>query len=226
MDLVVYTAITGGREELPKFKLNPHYKYVLFTDIPDVELDGWIVRPAYSIFKDPNRNAKIHKVLSHCFFRNEFALWFDGNYDCEYDLDGLMEYLNLEGESRYHPPHAFDMCFMRDRISGIHKEAKEILLNHFDDERTIEAQLGRYALEGFGDELETYAGSIILRHNTEETQRFNAIWWSEICAGTRRDQLSLPYAIRKSGARVNEFPFRHGERNKFFRHRPHGARLG
>jgi len=229
MDLVVYTAITGGREELPRFELNPKYKYVLFTDLDEgvvrdrMGRTEWIIRPAYDIFKDPNRNAKIHKVLPHLFFRNEFTLWIDGNISCEYNLDEMINFLNLEGQDRYNPPHPFDMCLMRDRVNGIHKEAKAILNKLFDDQRIVEAQMGRYAIEGIGDELGTYAGTVVLRHNTDATQRFNAIWWSEICAGSRRDQLSLPYAIRKSGVRVGQFPFQHAERNKFFKYRDHGV---
>jgi len=58
--------------------------------------------------------------------------------------------------------------------------------------------------EGFPEDWGLWCAGLFLIRNTEQTRAFGRLWWSELCSGCLRDQVSLPYALWRSSLRPFE----------------------
>jgi len=151
----IYTSIVGGKDE-------PRADIKCFTD--------------YSEFKNETRNAKIYKVLSHFYIKEEYSLWVDGNIHLKISEKELIE---LMGDKDI-------LTFANPYRTNIYDEAEECKRLKLDHSETIDQQMTRYT----NTEVLSQCG-VILRRHTEEIKRLNEKWWAEICAGSVRDQLSF-----------------------------------
>ena len=101
-NIVVYTAIFGGKDDLidPEF-IPENCDFVCFTD-KDFKSDIWDVRKIESIFDDPVRNARMYKVLPHKYLSEyEYSVWIDGNMMVRGDVNKLIKkYLETEFPSK------------------------------------------------------------------------------------------------------------------------------
>ena len=84
----VITAITGDKNYIRDKQCTEGAEFIAFTN---QESTVWKVRKPYDLFKDPNRNAKIHKVLIHKFIDTDISLWMDGNYALQVPLKKLVD---------------------------------------------------------------------------------------------------------------------------------------
>jgi hypothetical protein len=193
--LVVYTAISRGYDSLKK-RVKSDVDYVAFLDLPE-PCASWTVRPLACISNDPNRNAKIHKVLSHLYFPERlYSIWIDGKAALLCEPRTLAEELLSD----------FDMVVHRHpkRTCAYH-EAFVCKNLHLDDPTRIDAQMQRYRRDGFSENMGLYDNTVILRRHNDRVRAFNELWWAEIQSGSRRDQLSSVYAAHKVGLRVGFF---------------------
>ena len=163
----VYTAIAGGK---------------------DSQRDDVICLKGYSHFKNPARNAKIYKVLSHLFINEPWSVWIDGNITLKVEPEELLVKLgDAEIGVFTHPER---QC-LYDEAVVCKKWAK-------DDSKTIDEQIGRYMLANFPHKYGLAACGVIVRRHTDKIKRLNEQWWSEICRGSVRDQISFPYVYREN----------------------------
>jgi len=191
--MITYTAITGWREEL----LNqPPGKYVAFLD-SKIESPTWEIRKVCDLFKDPNRNAKIEKILSHRYINYEVSMWIDGNVELLQPPENFLQFL---GDN--------DICVMpHPETNCVYQEAQSVKEGHYDNIDTVNAHMKKYEDEGISKNYGVYGCTMILRRHTPRIKLFNEFWWAEICTGSRRDQLSLVYALNRFGITHSLFPF-------------------
>jgi len=141
----------------------------------------------YNQFKDPVRNAKIYKVLSHYFDKDEYSIWIDGNIFLKKDISF---YINLLGD--------YDIAVFRNFYRNcLYEEAKACIKQKLDDPEIIEAQIKRYKQKGFPENAGLPSTGLIIRRQTDKIKYLNEKWWAEICRGSRRDQISFPYIFHK-----------------------------
>lgn len=200
--IVVYTAITNKTNEYDKLKelplnLKDVNKFAFLEK--NIESDSWQVKPIYNEFKDPCRNAKIHKILPHKYFPDfEYSLWIDGSIEVKfpYSIKRLIEiYLN-----------GFDIAlFKHSERRCLYQELKVCCDRRLDDIETMKKQVERYKIEGYPENLGLSECTVILRRHTNQIKEFNEAWWEEIKNGSRRDQLSFDYVARKMNLKVNYF---------------------
>jgi hypothetical protein len=69
MDVVVYTAITDGKDQLRDDQVTEGAPFIAYLD-SDSPTTLWQIRRACSLFRHPNRNAKIHKALAHQYLED------------------------------------------------------------------------------------------------------------------------------------------------------------
>jgi hypothetical protein len=155
-----YTAITGNKDERRK----------------DIKCFG-----EYSEFKNPARNAKIYKVLSHLYVNDKYSLWVDGNIFLKVSEKDLIEMMGDKDILTFANPY-------RDNI---YDEAEECKRLNLDDPQVINNQIKRY----HNTKVLSQCG-IILRRHTKEIKRLNEKWWAEICAGSVRDQISFNHVFK------------------------------
>lgn len=195
MKVVVITAITAGRDSLKENQNTGGAEFVAFCDRP-LSSATWEVRPACNLFRDPVRNAKIHKILPHLYFpEHDFSLWIDGTLELADPAPLLIEQYLADREAVFgrHPVH-------RSLDEEIEACFREVL----DDPGLIREQMATYRA-GATDSGFPLASTILRRHSPRVTH-FNAVWWAEICRWSRRDQLGLLDAATRVGLNWGYFP--------------------
>ena len=198
--IVVYTAISNKYDKL---KENSNFEkngldFVAFLENP-IKSKTWEFRQINSSFEEPNRNSKIHKILSHLYFPDkEYSLWMDGSMSIKinFSLEKLIAtYLN-----------DCDLAvFKHPRRSCVYEEAKTCMEKKLDDPIIIQNQIKRYMEEGHPCYNGLQECGIILRRHTDQIKEFNENWWEEIKNGSKRDQISFPYVVRKMNLKINYF---------------------
>lgn len=212
--LVVYTAIIGGFNDKlrpPPVERDPRkrpVKYVCFTDcIYRNDTDPprasgsprWEIRlPLWEHRDSPRRTARWHKVMAHealYDYKPDYSLWLDGSHQLDADPWSLVD--------RYMQTNVALATFKHCQRDCVYEEAKACVALRKDDKEVIAAQMDRYAKEGVKPHAGLFETSVFMRRCWTEVERFNALWWAEISAGSLRDQLSVNYAARKTGLAYN-----------------------
>ena len=177
---------------------------VAFLDAETVEAHrdrnrGWRIVEFRSPATDPARASRYLKANAHLATDAEYSLWLDASVSIVFPLP-LVRLVDLFLEDA-------DMCVFRHHARRtIFEEAEACKERNLDSSEVIDAQMARYRREGVTDDLSLAEVPVILRRHTHAIRRFNEIWWSEILTGSRRDQLSFDYSVRKAGVACARFP--------------------
>lgn len=191
-----YTAIFGAYDTFVQI-YQGNFDYFLFTEKKIGP--GWgkcMVTPRE--FEDATRDARRLKILAHRFLPEyEYTLWLDGAIRCDHTIDPerLIETW-LQGK--------FDLAtFRHPERNCVYEEARIVAGYNRDKPELVQAQMDRYREAKYPVGRGLAETAIILRRNCPETARFNELWWEEVQAGSRRDQLSFPVAAWRTGLKVN-----------------------
>jgi hypothetical protein len=218
--IVVYTAISKGFDSLiPPLPLwQKEAIFVAFLEEPQ-PAPGWEIRPLHQEFKDPCRNAKIHKVMPHLYFPDtEYSLWIDGCIILKSTMPlGRMI-------KRHLARHDLALCKHPIRDS-LYQEALYCLKFKMDQPEIIDRQMQRYFDEGYPQGAGLVECTVILRRHTQRVQCLNELWYKEIERGSRRDQLSFNYATHKLGLKYAHLPGTIISNPHFIRGRHTGSRF-
>lgn len=210
-EIVIYTAICNGYDSLKEQPPSARngVDFVAFTDSGE-NTKTWDVRPVCKDYKDPNRNAKIHKILSHQYFTDKrYSLWIDGSItiDFPFAIEKLIE--------MYLADHDIAVFKHPDR-NCVYQEANACLQQKLDDPNIIRKQIQKYTKEGYPSNAGLAECTVILRRHTDTIKRFNEAWWDEIRNGSRRDQISFNYVAKKLNVKIRYFPGNLRRRNFLF----------
>ncbi len=213
---VVYTAVTNNYDYLKPFT-QKDMPFVAFVD-NETNCNGWKIRECHKEFEDPNRNAKIHKILCHKYFPDkEFSLWIDASIKIKFHWSMKSFFENYLSDC--------DMAvFKHSERNCVYEEANKCCEYKLDDPEIIKKQMAKYKQLKVPEKQGLSECSVILRKHNEKVKLFNEIWWQEICQGSRRDQLSFDFAVKKSGVNCKYFPGWLPHNNIFFdreKHKPY-----
>ena len=171
MNIVTYTAITGGK---------------------DKHRDDIKVFTGYDQFKDPVMNAKIYKIIPHQFLDCDVSIWVDGNIFLKKSAEELVkEWLGDADIALFKHPHResiqwelkwIEFQFRNNKKSPILRDAK--------------AQVEHYCKQGFPRKTGVFNCGLIIRRHNKQVKEFNERWWSEITRWSPRDQVSFPVVRR------------------------------
>lgn len=188
--ITVYTANVGGYDRLlPPLVVNPVCRYLCYTDHPEYVPHPWEILPVAAGLGAP-RSVRIHKLLSHRYAMGEYSIWHDANFQLAADPVKLCErYLAV----------ADIAVFRHPKRSSLYEEGESLVSMKFPRPIPIKAQMIRYRKVGCPPSSGLWACGIILRRHTFTIASLNAVWWSEVCKGSERDQISFPYALWKLG---------------------------
>ena len=193
---IVYTAIAGGYETLkiPEAP-DPEVDYVYFASSPAREEGPWAFRPLAWTDEDPTRTARWHKLHAPDLFPNaESVVWIDGNVTLLAGTEREIREKLLSGPN----PIASLRHFDRDNVWD---EAEACIERGKDDPALLRAQVAAYRAEGL-PERHPFAETPIVasRPGDPLVRAVFATWWKELAIGSRRDQISFPFALWKNGA--------------------------
>lgn len=205
--VAVFTSIYGGYDTLkPQIKQSIPCDFLCFTDedpivapLPDEkqEYEKWIVTKVKPLMPGtPCMSAKWFKVMSHRVLPGyDITLWIDGTAVIT-NPKAVETLINRIGTSQLGLfSHPFRHC--------IHSEA-----DHCKDfakytYQPIISQAANYLDQGIYFNEGLWACGVLLRNG--ECAKFNTLWWEEIKKWTTQDQISFPYAARKSGLDFRTF---------------------
>jgi hypothetical protein len=187
--ITVITALTNCNDELRDDFPGDDSKYVAFLDKDSRDKNDsllWEVRDACDKFKEPRRNAKIHKVLPHLYVDTDISIWLDANISLNVSPEELVK-LWLGDDDIAVCKHFERTC--------IYEEGEVCKTYQLDDPRLIDEQMSRYKKNGYPENNGLAECGVIIRRHTPQINRLNEKWWAEICRGSSRDQLSFAYCF-------------------------------
>lgn len=221
MRVVVYTCTFLSYDQVfPPVRKTPGADYVLFSDRRPRCLSGWKWRPLPEAarFMSQTMANRYCKFFPHRLFPEaDLSIYVDGNTLILEDLRPLIAEFTAAG-------------------SGIglfaHKERDNLLAEFAWGQRTgkippeeverAEEQLARYQAAGVPpDHILTENGIIFRRHGDPDLGPAMDLWWDELCAYSRRDQLSLPYVLCATGIATKIWDWNYKFRNPYFLRYPH-----
>lgn len=197
MKIVVYSAVTGQYDFLrpapASWKVDA--QFLAFLDSPQ-PAEGWTVQPLAASNADPCRNAKAPKVLPHLFFDAEYSIWIDGSIQ-------ITSSMPITAYIKEALTNADIALFRHRRRNCIYEEAKACVERSKDDPARIKNQVEHYRRAGYPRNNGLAECTVIVRRHTPAVQAFNAAWFQEIQAHSRRDQLSFDYVAWRLGVRYS-----------------------
>jgi hypothetical protein len=192
-DLLVYTCITGGYDDLqPLAGTEAGVRYVCVTDRPLASAGGWEVMPLPGHFDTPVLANRFVKMHPHVLFpEHRRSVYVDGNIAPKPGVKALAE-TTLESHDFALYSHPFRDC--------IYAEAVECARIGHDWVWSFARQAHRYRRAGLPKGSGLYECNILLRnHLAPKVVALMETWWNEFRDGVRRDQVSLPYLLWKQG---------------------------
>ncbi len=191
--IAVYSACIGGYDALtPPEIFNDRFDYFIFVDEVVMDLGGYCARPATFTHKDATRTARFVKTHPHLLLGDyDIAIWVDANIVLLDDLNDAVEEFIRSGRPVAGAPH--------QHRSSVTEEFEACVERAKDDPDVIERQRVAYRSIGFdcSDLIETPWMMFNLRDS--RVAGFLDAWWAEIEKFSRRDQLSVNYALGLSG---------------------------
>lgn len=232
---VIYTAIFGDYDQLQEPKVKPEgFDFVCFTD-SDIRSKNWKIRHTEREFTDPTRDARKHKVLAHEVLPEyDISVWVDGNLLVRGDVNKLIA-KHLANTNMA----VFDHKDAKHRDKNETEDSKDCLYEEVvhliksaergrvrDDPKVMQEQVDRYRSEGYPEHNGLILSMVLLRrHHKLDVVRTMEAWWGEIKRGSKRDQLSFPYAAWKTGLKFNYIE-ENARNNDYFLHTPHKRHRG
>lgn len=230
-NLVVYTTIINPSNNFGIFEnydtlktpaiIEDNIDYICFTNNPKMKSNIWNIINTEIKFDCPVRSSREMKILPHKFFKEyEYSVYVDGSTQINnkiYDFS-----LNKLKNNNF--------CIRKhDKRKCVYDEAKKIIEifneNPKDTPENILKHIEKYKKRNFPKNagLRT-TGVLIRRHNESDVINCMNSWWQEYINGSKRDQLSLPYAIFDSNIKLSTLS--HDEHKLFFTHKKHRIKYG
>jgi hypothetical protein len=226
--IVIYTCITNNYDWLlPPLSMPQNVDYVCYTDSFRGNKNGWQVRPIpenlsslpYSLVN------RYFKFFPHNFFADyDWSIYIDGNLRILNDLSTIIDQIYQEGEVIGCPAHP-------DRSTIIEEVPVCKSLGKFSiaDLGIIDTQIHDYLTDGMPENQPLTENNFIVRkHSDPRVQELMESWWENLERYTKRDQISFPYVVWKSGLSVKKFKFAASVDNFYIKkvnHRKQGSKL-
>ena len=178
------TKCFSNLEKARFFKLHPHllfpeYKYSMFIDANLQMVTD--MRPVF-------------KQLENNFIEYKYSMFIDANLQMVTDMRPVFKQLENNFIAIHNQPG-------RDCV---YQEATEIIVIGKADKAPVIEQMKAYKKEGFPKHYGLFRTCVVVReHNNEQCIKLMELWWKEINAFTKRDQLSFTYALWKMGLTKN-----------------------
>lgn len=208
--LTIYTVLVGAKEllndplaemsEASRAATDLALDFVCLTDDPALTSPTWRFEPLPPAHLPADKFSRRPKALPHVYFPDtEFSLYIDNTVT----LRRLPQASDLATSQPY-----LLRTFRHPLRNALLPEADAVAFMCYDEVPNICRQLDFYASV---TDLEAIAplttATVILRsHHDAVVRRFGELWWENLLAFSRRDQLSIDFARQRSGAVVDYWP--------------------
>lgn len=195
----VYTCVTGGYDRTRHLGVSERgMPFLYFTDRPRSAPSGWepaeLMSPPRLISgHDINR---YHKIFPHRIAKyRRYSIYIDGSISYDGDFGSLLERFRKAGVALAafrHPAgrsleEEFEACLQKGKFDA-------------HDLRLHDRQRSEYRAEGLRLDRPITANYLLVRdHDHPLLKDAMSLWWSQLFEYTKRDQLSLGYALWRTG---------------------------
>ena len=179
MRKAIYTVITGGYDTVVNAPRYKGWDNVLFCD-EYIDSKGWDLEKIDKSNNPAVLSRKI-KMLSHKHL---------SEYDLVCYVDGNQRLL----KEPLHEP----IWFRHSRRKNIYEEARQLIINGRYTAQEINAHI-RYFIDQDYKDRGLYLNGYFVRDHSPEINKLHEVWYEETTKYSHRDQLTLPFAIFKTG---------------------------
>lgn len=173
----------------------------------------------------PENLRKASQTLTNRYFKffpkiadenSDVAIYVDGNILIKADLTPLVEeFLDSNADIALFP-HPSGRSVKQEIDFALKHRIPE------QDRERAEAQRQKYAAEGILDSLISENTILFHKSKSARLEKMASIWWTEIEAYSKRDQISLPYAIAQVPLVIHYWKWHFDDpKNPFFQRYPH-----
>lgn len=205
--LVVYTALVGAKEPLANpldalpadASTDLELDFVCLTDNPALTSPVWRFMPIGQRHLPPEKLSRRPKALPHEYFPEaDFSLYVDNTV--------RFKRLPQAADLATQRPYLLRM-FRHGARTNPQQEAGAVVMLGYEDVDVVCRQMDFYAAQGPLEAIGPLSTcTVILRsHHDPVVKRFGQTWWESLLAFSKRDQLSVDYALREAGAEVEPF---------------------
>ncbi len=203
----VLTCITDGYDILKPVlpQIGADVEWICVTDgtpLPDAEAAaGWtmICDPGLSAVPHPNRRAKRPKFEPWRYTDAPASIWIDGSFRVASPTFAAETLALADPIAQF--LHPWRDCLFAEATASVP-------LPKYADEPIAE-QAAHYATAGHPEHWGLWAAGVIARRHTPEVRYLGEKWRDEVEQWSFQDQVSQPYALRKSGLRPTPLPGDH-----------------
>jgi hypothetical protein len=194
--MILYSAVFGGYDTL-KPAIVPS---VCLTDGTVKKAEGWTLRKVPIL---PDLGSQ--KMSRHCklfpweyFPDTDCSIYYDGNIQLVKDpREAALQWLGPHDVATFKHP---ERSCVYDEATICVKICKEV------DPLVVCTQMEKYLEEGFPKNFGLSACGVLVREHTELLKEFSQLWWEELQAHSKRDQLSFDYARWKLDLQCGTIP--------------------
>lgn len=203
-ETVLYTVCLGGYDKpnMPNISREIPCYFISDRKVEDLS-ERWQQVVIDNLPSDTQRSQRYLKTLSTYLFPNAHrSIYCDAAVHFQADISPLVN------RFKHH-----DFVALRHQTREcIYDEARACIYQNKDSTDSINNQMSRYLKEGYPANYGCYATPFLIRNHKSETVKNTCkIWAEEIFHGSKRDQLSLPYAAWKAEIEIKALPI-----NPFF----------
>jgi hypothetical protein len=195
--IVVYTALYGNKDDLKdpiNFNSNLNIDLLCFTDNVNLKSEYFKIIHIPPTFSDISKNSKLFKIIGFEGILNyETAIWHDASLQIDFqNIDQLLKYKNYTISAFRHP-----------RRSCIYREAISCVIYSRDYNIRIVFQIFLLMLLGYPANIGLTENTILVINVKKYfNSKLPSIWWFFVKNISKRDQLSLCYALFKTKVKV------------------------
>ena len=192
LKIAIYTAVFGGKDVIKKplsYNNDENIDYFLITDNKKNINFNYKIILKEPIYDDITKNARYYKIIGLGLFKEyDIVIWHDGNLQVIHNkITDILKFVENKQVAFFKHP---------DR-NCIYNEAIKCIQLEKDYPIKIFKQVFGYFVKGIKSEDGLYETTIIVKNNKLIDKKFLDLWWNEIKNKSRRDQLSLPYSLKK-----------------------------
>lgn len=197
--ICVYTCITGNYDELQPVYQEEGIDYLCFTDNKDLESKGWKIIYIEDIERLGNMMlSRQIKMTGHPFLEENYdiSIWIDGAVQVRDEISNFLE--QCCRMDKYHMA-----CFRHSMRDCVYEESAACIIGRKEQRENIIPLLDFLREEKFPEHYGLAECTVLIRrHNEEDVKRTMRIWFELLKNYAKRDQLSFPYSIKKTGLQV------------------------
>jgi hypothetical protein len=160
------------------------------------------------INSDPKRAISYYKVGMNDLPDHTISIWIDSSFKFLKPIRFLIkEFVKSKADI---------MGFKHFKRNCVYDEAQTCINLKLDNPDIINSQIKKYRRLHYPENNGLIETGIIIRKNNSKIKEFSKIWYEEYMSGSKRDQLSINYALSKSNVifKYVSFPLR---KNNYFK---------